>query len=154
MHAHAIQQTLMFCFSLAACSLTINQLFCCLQNMHSELKTNLTVKWMFACGGSWAWEASNLVSLASSSGQPWRPFRFQSGMKHPASQAYCSARLQVEHLNRKVSLRVQIQKPFGYCDGHNVLGAAAPSFTERIERMVSLLLSATYRLMLSPLCLC
>jgi hypothetical protein len=31
--------------------------------MHRELKTNLTVKWMFACGGSWAWEASNLVSV-------------------------------------------------------------------------------------------
>ena len=29
--------------------------------MASDLKLNLTVKWMSACGGSWAWEAANLV---------------------------------------------------------------------------------------------
>ena len=43
----------------------------------------------------------------------------------------------MEHLNRKVQMRVQIQKPFEFCDGHNVLRSAAASFSEEIERMVS-----------------
>lgn len=33
-----------------------------MQAMESDLQTNLTVKWMFACGGSWAWEAANMVN--------------------------------------------------------------------------------------------
>ncbi|KAL4855480.1 Initiation-specific alpha-1 [Chlorella vulgaris] len=72
--------------------------------MLDDLRCNLTVKWMMACGGSWAWEAANMI----------------------------------EHLDRKVQLRVQIQKPFKFCDGHDVLGAAAPSFGENIERMLHL----------------
>jgi hypothetical protein len=44
--------------------------------------------------------------------------------------------VQIENLDRKVQLRVQIQKPFQFCDGHDVLGAAAPSFGENIKRMV------------------
>ena len=32
-----------------------------MQAMAADLKLNLTVKWMSACGGSWAWEAANLV---------------------------------------------------------------------------------------------
>lgn len=32
------------------------------QHMAAELECNLTVKWMMACGGSWAWEAANMVS--------------------------------------------------------------------------------------------
>ena len=45
--------------------------------------------------------------------------------------------VQMEHLNRKVQMRVQIQKPFEFCDGHNVLRSAAASFSEEVERMVS-----------------
>ena len=44
----------------------------------------------------------------------------------------------VEHLERRVALRVQMQQPFQYCAGHNVLSTAPLSFGERMERMVDL----------------
>lgn len=75
-----------------------------MQHINSALQLNLSVKWMFACGGSWAWEAANLI----------------------------------EHLDRRLPLRVQMQKPLKYCDGHNVLGDATISFAERVERMIEL----------------
>lgn len=75
-----------------------------MQHVNSALELNLRVKWMFACGGSWAWEAANLI----------------------------------EHLDRRLPLRVQMQKPLKYCDGHNVLGDAPLSFAEKVERMIEL----------------
>ena len=42
----------------------------------------------------------------------------------------------MEHLNRNVQMRVQIQKPFEFCNSHNVLHTAAASFSEQVERMV------------------
>jgi hypothetical protein len=75
-----------------------------MKHLNSALELNLSVKWMFACGGSWAWEAANLV----------------------------------EHLDRRFPLRIQMQKPLKYCDGHNVLGDAPLSFAEKVERMIEL----------------
>ena len=73
-------------------------------NINADLELDLRVKWMFACGGSWAWEAANLV----------------------------------ENLERRLPLRAQMQNPFKYCNGHNVLADAPLSFAERVERMVDL----------------
>jgi hypothetical protein len=35
--------------------------------LKNDLQCNLTVKWMLACGGSWAWEAANMASNCSCS---------------------------------------------------------------------------------------
>ena len=120
-----------------------------LQTMKGELKSRLTLKWMFACGASWAWEASNLVSLHTSGTARFRMPAAGScvltGLADAAAGTLVVCSLttpcrrpmpQMEHLNRKVQLRLQIQKPFKYCDTHNVLASAAPSFSENIERMV------------------
>ena len=74
-----------------------------MQNLNSELESNLRVKWMIACGGSWAWEAANLL----------------------------------EHLERRLPLRVQVQNPFQYCQGLQPFNDPL-TYVERVQRLMEL----------------
>lgn len=44
----------------------------------------------------------------------------------------------VEHLEGRIPLRIQMQNPFKYYKGHNVLASAPLSFGERLERLTEL----------------
>lgn len=74
-----------------------------MQSLNSKLESNLRVKWMIACGGSWAWEAANLL----------------------------------EHLERRLPLRVQVQNPFQYCQGLQPFNDPL-TYVERIQRLMEL----------------